>query len=47
MIRQEYKKALETFDEIVQKTREIIRPKRKEPRNKKPKKQYHMNYKHL
>jgi hypothetical protein len=36
--------ALEAFDEIVYKTREIIRPNRSEPRPKKPRKQYHMNY---
>ncbi len=39
--------ALEAFDEIVYKTRELIRPNRKVPRPKKPKKQYHMNYKRI
>jgi hypothetical protein len=39
--------ALEAFDEIVYKTREIIRPNRSEPRPKKPRKQYHMNYKRI
>jgi hypothetical protein len=39
--------ALESFDDIIYKTRELIRPDRSEPRPKKPKKQYHMNYKRL
>jgi hypothetical protein len=38
LIRKEYNKALEAFDSIVAKTREIIRPNRSIPRNKKPKK---------
>jgi len=46
-IRKEYKKALEAFDDIVAKTREIIRPKRSMPRPHKPRKQYAMNYKKL
>lgn len=46
-IRKEYKKALEAFDDIVAKTREIIRPKRSMPRPHKPRKQYPMNYKKL
>ena len=37
--------SLEAFDDIVYKTREIVRPGRKEPRPKKPKKPYNMNYK--
>ncbi len=44
-IHKKFKKALEAFDEIVFKTREIVRPGRSEPRPKRPKKQYHMNYK--
>lgn len=39
--------ALEAFDDIVYKTREVIRPNRTVSRPKKPKKQYHMNYKRL
>ena len=46
-VRKEYKKALEAFDQVVAKTREIIRPGRNIPRNKKPKKLYSMNYKRL
>ena len=47
MIKNQYKKALQAFDCIVEKTREIIRPGRSEPRNMKPKRPYSMNYKHL
>lgn len=39
--------AIKAFDNIVQKTLEIIRPNRKFPRKKKPKRVYHMNYKRL
>jgi hypothetical protein len=46
-IRKEYRAALEAFDILVGKTREIIRPGRSNPRNKKPKKPYSMNYKRL
>lgn len=46
-IRKEYDKALNAFDNLVEKTREIIRPNRSEPRNHKQKKQYAMNYKRL
>lgn len=46
-IRKQYKKAIDAFDDIVEKTREIIRPGRKIPRRIKPKKQYSMNYKRL
>ncbi len=47
MIKRQYKKALEAFDDIVKKTREIIRPGRSEPRKMKPKRPYSMNYKRL
>ena len=47
MIKSQYKKALEAFDDIVKKTREIIRPGRSEPRKMKPKRPYSMNYKRL
>ncbi len=41
------KEALNAFDKIVLKTTEIVRPNRKNPRNKKTKKLFHMNYKPL
>lgn len=44
-INKKFKKALKAFDDIVYKTREVVRPGRSVPRHKKPKKQYHMNYK--
>jgi hypothetical protein len=47
MIRKQFDKALEAFDQIVQKTREIIRPGRNVPRNKTFKRNYSMNYKRL
>lgn len=47
MIRKQFEKAIEAFDNIVEKTREIIRPGRSFPRNKKPKRTYSMNYKPL
>ena len=47
MIKRQYNKALEAFDDIVEKTREIIRPGRSEPRKMKPKRPYSMNYKRL
>ena len=47
MIKRQYKRALEAFDDIVEKTREINRPGRKEPRQMKPKRPYSMNYKRL
>jgi hypothetical protein len=47
LIRKQFEKALNAFDNIVANTREIIRPGRTNPRNKKPKKLYSMNYKRL
>ena len=47
MLRKQFNKALEAFDQIVQKTREIIRPGRSVPRKKMPKRSYSMNYKPL
>ncbi len=38
---------LKVFDDLVYRTREIIRPGRSNPRNHRPKRQYHMNYKKL
>lgn len=46
-IKQQYKKALKAFDEIVYSTREIIRPDRKNKRKHRQKKPYSMNYKRL
>lgn len=46
-ILKKYKQALDAFDLLTWKTREIIRPGRKNKRNKKPKKLYSMNYKRL
>lgn len=46
-VRKKYKEGLCAFDILVWKTREIIRPGRKNQRNKKPKKLYSMNYKRL
>lgn len=40
-----WKEILEKFDRLIEKTREIIRPDRKNPRNLKPKKLHHTNYK--
>jgi hypothetical protein len=39
--------SIRAFDDIVYKTREIIRPNRSNPRNKKPKRPAYMNYKPL
>lgn len=46
-VRKKYKESLEAFDELVGQTREIVRPGRSNPKNKKPKKLYSMNYKRL
>ena len=46
-LKNQFKKAIAAFDELVFKTRELIRPHRKEPRKHKQKKQYHMAYKRL
>jgi hypothetical protein len=46
-IKKQFRKAIKAFDDIVSKTREIIRPNRILPRKHKPKKQYSMNYKRL
>jgi hypothetical protein len=46
-IRKQYKIAIDAFDDIVEKTRTIIRPGRREPGRIKPKKPYSMNYKRL
>jgi Transposase DDE domain len=46
-IKKQFRKAIKAFDDIVSKTREIIRPNRSLPRKHKPKKPYSMNYKRL
>jgi hypothetical protein len=46
-IHKKYKEALHAFDLLIWNTREIIRPGRSNPRNKRPKKPYSMNYKRL
>jgi len=46
-VRKKFKESLKAFDELVSQTREIVRPGRSNPRNKKPKKLYSMNYKRL
>ncbi len=47
LLRQTTQKAIEAFDRIAGKTIEIVRPGRKFERKKKPKRQFHMNYKPL
>jgi hypothetical protein len=44
-IKRKFREALNAFDDLVFNTREIIRPNRSVIRPKKPKKQYHQNYK--
>lgn len=46
-VKRQYTLALNAFDDIVYKTRELIRPNRVFERKKKPKKPYCMNYKRL
>lgn len=46
-IKKKYSQALDAFDDIVFRTREIIRPNRKNPRKHRQKKPYSMNYKGL
>lgn len=46
-IKKQFKKAMEAFDQIIYKTREIIRPNRSVPRKHGPKKNFSMNYKPL
>ncbi len=47
MIKNQFQKAFEAYDKIVENTREIIRPGRSFELNKRPKKPYSMNYKRL
>jgi Transposase DDE domain len=46
-IKKQFKKAIKAFDEIIYRTRELIRPNRSVPRKHGPKKNYSMNYKRL
>ena len=46
-LRKQFEKALNAFDKIVEETREIIRPGRSNPRKKRPKQLYSMNYRRL
>ena len=46
-LKNQFHKAISAFDQVVEKTREIIRPGRNVPRNKKQKKPYAMAYKRL
>jgi len=46
-VKNKYEEALKAFDDVVYKTREIIRPGRKNERKHKKKKPYCMNYKRL
>jgi len=46
-LKNQFHKAIQAFDAIVEKTREIIRPGRSVVRNKKPKRPYTMTYKRL
>lgn len=46
-VRKQYRNAINAFDSIVQRTRELIRPGRSLKRKTRPKKPYSMNYKRL
>jgi hypothetical protein len=46
-LKKKFKQGLEAFDSVVSQTKEIIRPRRSEPRHKKQKKPSSMNYKPL
>ena len=46
-IKSKCKQAIQAFDRLIYLTREVLRPNRKNPRKKRPKKQYHSNYKPL
>jgi len=46
-IKRKCKQAIQAFDKIIYQTRELLRPHRKNPRKKRPKKQYPINYKTL
>ena len=46
-LKRKFQESLDAFDDVVYKTRELVRPGRSKPRPKRPKKQHHMNYKPL
>jgi hypothetical protein len=46
-VRKDYHVAIQAFDNVVSKAREIIRPSRSNEKNHRPKKLYSMNYKRL
>ena len=46
-LKDRFHRAIQTFDRVVEKTGEIIRPGRTVVRNKKPKRPYAMTYKRL
>ncbi|MFV0507042.1 MAG: IS4 family transposase [Bacteroidales bacterium] len=46
-LKKHYTKALDSFDNLIYNTRELVRPNRKIPRHAKERKAYCMNYKHL
>ena len=46
-LKNKIRESIAAFDEIVYKTREIVRPNRTNPRNHKPKRQHYMNYKDI
>jgi hypothetical protein len=46
-LKNKIKEGIAAFDDIVYKSREIVRPNRTNPRKHKPKRQHHMNYKHI
>jgi len=46
-LKNQFHKAIQAFDAVVEKTREIIRPGRTVVRNTKPKRPYSMIYKRL
>ena len=46
-IKKKFRESLDAFDNLVSKTREIIRPDRSNPRIHRPKNKHHMNYKPL
>lgn len=46
-LKNQFKKAIKAFDDIVYKTRELLRPGREFPRTHKPKRKYFMTYKRL
>jgi hypothetical protein len=47
LIKQKFSKLIHYFDDLLYRTREIIRPNRKHPRNHRTQKKYYMTYKKL